>query len=61
MDYIILSLGLAAMTQGVPYLLSPKRAREHLRRWMGSDDLTFRAFGAMAFGVGLGILYLGLY
>jgi uncharacterized protein YjeT (DUF2065 family) len=61
MDYIVLSLGLAAMTQGVPYLLSPKRARAHLKRWMGSDDLTFRTFGAIAFGFGLGILYLGLH
>lgn len=61
MDYVVLVIGLAAMTQGMPYAFSPKLAREKIRSWLKSDDLTFRLYGAVALGLGLGIMYIGLF
>lgn len=61
MDYAVLIIGLAALTQGVPYLISPKNARSKMRKWLKHDDLTYRAYGAIAFGFGMGILYIGLF
>jgi len=61
MDYVVLVIGLAAMTQGLPYAFSPKLARKRIRKWLSSDDLTFRIYGAVALGLGVGIIYLGLF
>ena len=60
MDYIVTIIGLTAVMQGMPYLLSPKVARNKIKRWLKHDDMTFRTFGAVAFGIGLGIIYLGV-
>ena len=61
MDYVVLIIGVAALTKGLPYLVSPRVARKKLRKWLKYDDLTYRVYGAMAFTLGLAIVYLGLF
>lgn len=61
MEYVVLAIGLAAMTQGLPYAMSPKAARKKIHAWMERDDLTLRMYGAVALGLGLGIVWLGLF
>ena len=61
MDSMVLILGMAAMAQGLPYLVSPKLAREKMKRWLKHDDSTYRTYGAIACAFAVGILYLGLF
>ncbi len=61
MDSFVLVIGLAALAQGFPYLVSPKRARARIKRWLNQEDMTFRFYGGIACGIGLLIMYLGLF
>jgi len=61
MDYLVLVIGLAAITKGFPYFFSPKAARKRMRKWLNYDDLTYRAYGAMALSLGVAILCIGLF
>ncbi|MFC2174275.1 DUF2065 family protein [archaeon] len=61
MDYIVLMIGLVALTKGLPYLFSPKVARKRLKKWLKYDDLTYRVYGGLAFTAGLAIVFLGLF
>lgn len=61
MDYVVILVGLAALVQGLPYLVSPKVARKKIKAWLKNDDVTFRWYGAVACALAVGILYIGLF
>ncbi|MCK4327394.1 MAG: DUF2065 family protein [Candidatus Diapherotrites archaeon] len=61
MDYVVLIIGLAALTKGLPYFFSPETARKRLRKWLKYDDLTYRMYGAIALSLGAAIIFIGLF
>jgi uncharacterized protein YjeT (DUF2065 family) len=60
MEYFIILLGLVALFQGLPQLISPDSVRARAKRLMQADDKTHRFAGALTSVLALVLFYLAL-
>jgi len=60
MEYFIILLGLVALSQGLPQLVSPDSVRARAKKLIQADDSTHRVAGAMTCAMALVIFYLAL-
>jgi len=59
MDILLAVLGLVLVIEGIPWFLSPSRAKSLLRRLAVTPDASLRLFGLTLMFAGLLLVYLG--
>ncbi len=59
MKLFLCVLGLVLVIEGMPYFLSPPRAKQFLRQLMDMPDQNLRLMGLVSMLIGLLLVYLG--
>ena len=57
-DFLVVILGIVLIVEGIPWFLSPQRAKRVLAQLFALDERTLRFLGLFFMLAGLGLVYI---